>query len=196
MYETQFLKDIALQNYTKYNIDVTDWLPTIRFSISGKMYIVNRRFPDDVLKISTSILGHWQRFGVELDNRVVAHLPVHVETSGEKDMIVSISQLINPIGIVGIDMYLSDIAEDVIYYKYQDSYAFLVDKNGYAIMHPTYPRPRSSSSSSSAYRFPTDIKYLEQMTGFSVVRKRMLTETSGSETISGERDGIPKSVIY
>lgn len=88
-----------------------------------------------------------------------------------------------------------------IYYKYQDSYAFIVDKNGYAIMHPAYSRPRSSSS--SAYRFSTDIKYLEQMPGFLVVRERMLKcllggiePSYGSETVNGEKNGVPKSVKY
>lgn len=44
----------------------------------------------------------------------LAHLPVSVESAGEHDIIVSISQLSDSSGSrVGIDMFLSDIAEDV-----------------------------------------------------------------------------------
>lgn len=106
-------------------------------------------------------------------------------------MIVSIVQLINRLGVFGVDMYLSDIAEDVIYYnKYQDSYAFLIDVNGFAIMHPSYPRPMDIHSNP----FPTDIKYLEQVEGFTGVREKILNMTSGKYTIFGNLNGLNKTV--
>lgn len=106
-------------------------------------------------------------------------------------MIVSIVQLCSRFGIFGVDMYLSDIAEDVIYYnKYQDSYAFLIDVNGFTIMHPSYPRPIGIHSNP----FPTDIKYLEQIEGFSGVRENILNLTNGKYTITGILNGLNKTV--
>lgn len=106
-------------------------------------------------------------------------------------MVVSFVQPWETYGVVGTDMYVSDLAEDVIFYnKYPDSYAFIVDLSGYAIMHPSYPRPTGVRVSP----FPTDIKYLEQVTGFDSVRTRMLTEISGTETLNDTRDGILRTV--
>lgn len=77
-------------------------------------------------------------------------------------------------------MYLSDLADDIIFYnKYQDSYSFMVDMHGYAIWHPSYPRPRTVR----ATQFPTDIRHLEQVSGFDFIRSRLLSEPSGNGTI-------------
>lgn len=70
MYEKQFLKDISLQNYTKYNIDVSDWLPEVSYSLKGRMFVVNRRFSDDMLKTATAVLGYWHRFGAQSENQI------------------------------------------------------------------------------------------------------------------------------
>lgn len=108
-------------------------------------------------------------------------------------MIIPITQLCETNGIFGIDMYLSDIAEDVIYYnKYQDSYAFLIDTNGYAIMHPSYPRPMGIRTNP----FTTDIRYLEQSQGFESVRNKMLTLTNGVEVLktASSEQGVKKTV--
>lgn len=107
------------------------------------------------------------------------------------DMVVSFVQPWETYGVVGTDMYVSDLAEDVIFYnKYPDSYAFIVDLSGYAIMHPSYPRPTGVRASP----FPTDIKYLEQANGFGSVRSRMLAEISGTEALNHTRDGVPRTV--
>lgn len=106
-------------------------------------------------------------------------------------MVVSIVQPWESYGVVGADMYVSDLAEDVIFYnKYPDSYAFIVDLFGYAIMHPSYPRPTGVRASP----FPTDIKYLEQAKGFSSVRSRMLTEISGTVALDDSHEGVPRTV--
>lgn len=106
-------------------------------------------------------------------------------------MVVSFIQPWETYGVVGTDMYVSDLAEDVIFYnKYPDSYAFIVDLSGYAIMHPSFPRPSGVRVSP----FPTDINYLEQANGFVSVRSRMLAEISGTEALNDAIDGVPRTV--
>lgn len=98
-------------------------------------------------------------------------------------MIVSITKPFKSYGIFGVDMYLSDITEDIIYYNKQaDSYSFLIDLNGNTIMHPSYPRPIAMQQEP----FPTDIQYLEIYTDFANVRHRMLNELMGNATIAAD----------
>lgn len=79
-------------------------------------------------------------------------------------------------------MYLSDVADDAIFYnKYQDSYSFIVDLHGYTIWHPSFPRPRSVRTT----QYPTDIRHFEQIAGFDLVRSRLLTELAGKATLPG-----------
>lgn len=87
-------------------------------------------------------------------------------------------------GIIGISMYLSDLAEDLIYHFNQYSngvgtYAFLCDKNGHTIWHPTFPRPNIAHNDP---KFVTDIKYFEKTP--ESIRNRWLTEKSGIVQIS------------
>lgn len=192
MYEKQFLKDVAVQNYTKYNMDVSELLSRIPYNITGQMFVINKRHPEDMIKTTTAIFSHWFRQKSQIDVKMMAHLPTYVEST-EKDMIISISQPCEMHGIIGVDMYLSDIAEDVMYYdKYQDAYAFIIDMAGYAIMHPSYPRPMHMRSNP----FSTDIKYLEQVRGFQAVRERLLTEITGVETISSDSNEDHKTITY
>lgn len=84
MYEKQFLKDVALQNYTKYNINVSDWLDALPYSVAGRMFVVNKRHPVDMLTTSVAVFGHWFRQKSQLDSKMVAHLPVYIETEKGK----------------------------------------------------------------------------------------------------------------
>lgn len=102
-------------------------------------------------------------------------------------MIVSMTQACGESGIIGIDLYLTDIAEDVIYYeKYKNSYAFIIDMAGIVIWHPSYPRPLAMKS----VPYPTNIIYLETIAGFKSVYERMLTEINGTETLFYDQQQI------
>lgn len=81
-------------------------------------------------------------------------------------------------------MYLSDLAEDLIYHFNQYSngdemYAFLCDKNGVTIWHPSFPRPNIATVEPT---YATDIKYFEKIPDN--IRERWLTEDSGIGQIS------------
>lgn len=80
MYEKQFLKDVALQNYTKYNVDVADWLYKVPYNISGRMFVVNKQYPERLSTTSTDVFGYCFQQKSHLETRLVAQLPVYVES--------------------------------------------------------------------------------------------------------------------
>lgn len=216
MYEKQFLKDVAVQNYTKYGINATDWWQT---KYIGEMFVINRSqninendddedsdendmnektiIDDKQMKlVSAAMFGKWfQKRFLSIDSNDKKHKqhtpsmlinqPILLENSLNKyDAIISMTKIIdNNIGIIGIDLYLNDLAEDVIYFnKYTNSYAFICDKNGITIMHPTYPRPLTLLKQ---LPHETLIIHLEQSQQFiNLVYGKMLSESYGNVTIN------------
>lgn len=92
-----------------------------------------------------------------------------------------------PFGVVGVDLYLSDLIEDIISYQQQQqqlslnskneySYAFLIEPDGNTLAHPAFPRPSTQNQTP----FPVDIQYLENSTEFSSIRQKLLTEENGN----------------
>lgn len=103
------------------------------------------------------------------------------------DQIIYITKTCQDYGIVGISIYLSDLAEDLIYHFNQyfngdETYAFLCDKNGMTIWHPSFPRPNIVSYDPT---YSTDIRYFEKTP--ENIRKRWLTEDVGIVQISTAR---------
>lgn len=105
------------------------------------------------------------------------------------DTIVSITHAVPPFGVVGVNLYLSDLIEDVNSYhfrqqqysfssKQDNSYAFLVETNGNTLTHPAFPRPITQNQTP----FPVDIQYLENSTNFVDIRQQMLSEENGNVT--------------
>lgn len=75
------------------------------------------------------------------------------------DVIVSITKPIPSYGVAGINMYLNDLAEDIIYYRKTDtSYAFITDKDGMVIYHPAFSRPVATTKTP----YPVEIGFLEK----------------------------------
>lgn len=89
MYEKQFLKDVAIQNYTKYNINVTEWLDKIPYNLSGKMFTVYRNYSDRSIKTSISIFNYWFQENLFEENTII-HLPVVDDLSKGKYLLVYI----------------------------------------------------------------------------------------------------------
>lgn len=92
-------------------------------------------------------------------------------------------------------MYLSDLAEDLIYHFNQysngdETYAFLCDKYGITIWHPSFPRPNIASYDQT---YATDIKYFEKSP--ENLRHRWLTEESGIVQISKASTGNRKRSV-
>lgn len=100
------------------------------------------------------------------------------------DEIITITTNCLKYGVFGVSLFLSDLAEDLIYFinRHSDgetSYAFLADKQGLTIWHPSFP---SISAIGKEPIYPTDIKYFEKID--ESIRQRLLVEHQGSlETI-------------
>uniref|UniRef100_A0A4W5RTY2 VWFA and cache domain-containing protein 1 n=1 Tax=Hucho hucho TaxID=62062 RepID=A0A4W5RTY2_9TELE len=85
------------------------------------------------------------------------------------------------LGVVGVDVNLAYILEDVTYY--QDSlasYTFLIDNKGYTLMHPSLTRPYLMTEPP----LHTDIIHYENIPGFPVVRDNILRLPLGSQVIA------------
>lgn len=82
------------------------------------------------------------------------------------------------LGLIGVDLYFSNIAEDVTYYSnYEDyTYGFILTNQGAVIAHPSYPRPLANSKQPVF----VDIAYLEKVENFTEVREKMLKTQEGS----------------
>lgn len=103
------------------------------------------------------------------------------------DEIIPITRNCLDYGVFGVSLFLSDLAEDLIYYinRYphgEISYAFLMDKNGLTVWHPSFPRTNVAGKT----HFPTDIKYFEKVDDTN--RQRWLNEYQGSAKISLENN--------
>lgn len=92
---------------------------------------------------------------------------------------------------MGVDLYLSDLIEDIISYQQQQqqfsltnkqeySYAFLIEADGNTLAHPAFPRPFTQNQTP----FPVDIQYLENSTEFSSIRQKLLSQENGNITTS------------
>ncbi|XP_022243736.1 VWFA and cache domain-containing protein 1-like isoform X1 [Limulus polyphemus] len=174
MYEKTFLKDIAKQNFYKYNV-----LPPDPSSIKeGMMVAVNST------KNLSFLLG---------DFYSVMSPPAHFETHFSlpwwdpvsKGLVVSLSQPVyyesRLLGVVGLDINLADLAEDVTYFRHsEDVYAFLIDKSGMTLMHPSFTRPMFVKKQP----LHTPIELLENQPGFQKIREYILRNDSGEKHIS------------
>ncbi|XP_061386157.1 VWFA and cache domain-containing protein CG16868 [Musca vetustissima] len=187
MYERQFLTDITSQNYTKYDIDVKDWYkPADLQQLKGNLFFLTKMQQDTIIRTATAIFQKDFQ-----DPYLIKTWQVHppIVDASSKDSIVSITHAVAPFGVVGVNLYLSDLIEDVNSYHYQqqqfalsnkgdNSYAFLIETNGNTLTHPAFPRPVTLNQTP----FPVDIQYLENSTNFAEIRQRMLAEENGNAT--------------
>ncbi|KAK4871749.1 hypothetical protein RN001_015873 [Aquatica leii] len=169
MYETHFLRDIAEQNYTKYNIDL------FRDVEKGIMLSVN-----STQAIGLAVAQFYNVLGAAeyMESEPTISLPTWDNIA--KDLTVSITvpcNLDGEVSILGVDLFFSNIAEDVTYYSnyHQYTYAFLINMDGIAIMHPSYPRPTSIKNQPKL----VDILNLEKINNFTNVREKLLKEKDG-----------------
>ena len=103
-------------------------------------------------------------------------IDIHISVSKS---VIHMGQLI---GVVGLDVSLSDLAEDIINFDVsQDMYAFLVEKTqGIAIYHPSFSRP---SQQIHEHLMHTDIEHVEQHSNFKEVKSLMLSTHKGEHRI-------------
>ncbi|XP_041988223.1 VWFA and cache domain-containing protein CG16868 [Aricia agestis] len=95
----------------------------------------------------------------------------------ERDYIIS---LVYPIssGIFGLDLYWSDLAEDIIYFKGRDGdkRTFVMDFSGKILMHSHFPRPESTSEK---IKF-THLESIEPHKFVGKLKQKMLQKSSGN----------------
>ncbi|EDW02131.1 VWFA and cache domain-containing protein CG16868 [Drosophila grimshawi] len=182
MYEKQFLSDVATQNYTKFDIDVRTWLPPgEEIQLAGRFFVLNKMHSETIPQASSRVFGQLfaERF---LTDTLEVHQPVVDAESG--DVLVAITHAVAPYGIVGVNLYLADLLEDLLNYpnaspaaKQGFSYAFLLDRSsGNTLAHPAFPRPLIQRETA----YPVNIAYLENATDFVSIRKRLLHEERGN----------------
>ncbi|XP_048845316.1 VWFA and cache domain-containing protein 1-like isoform X1 [Brienomyrus brachyistius] len=171
--ELAFLRDLAEQNSAKYGVPDRSALPVVK----GSMMVLNQ-----LSNLETSV----GRFYINLPNRMidvaVFSLP-YTDPMGD-GFIMTVSRpcyfgnLL--LGVVGVDVNLAYILEDVTYY--QDSlasYTFLIDNKGYTLMHPSLTRPYLMTEPP----LHTDIIHYENIPGFQTVRQNILSLPLGSQVI-------------
>ncbi|KAG6445680.1 VWFA and cache domain-containing protein CG16868 [Manduca sexta] len=107
----------------------------------------------------------------------------------ERDFMVS---LVLPIstGVLGLDLYWSDLAEDIIYFKgSQKKRAFVMDFSGKVLMHTFFPRPESATEK---IKF-TNLESVENFKFIHDLKKEIFSKSSGNLTMS---DNSTISTIY
>ncbi|CAL1284587.1 unnamed protein product [Larinioides sclopetarius] len=174
MYETDFLQDIANQNFKKYSIHHK----STRKSQKGVMIAVNT-----TKDISMTIGDIFENFPDHPSSKTVFSLPYFDPIS--KGMIVSISQQVfsgkNIFGVTGIDVSLADLTEDISYFKNSESlYVFLIDESGIALTHPSFSHPTYTSW----HHVHTFFWHLEDKLRYQKHYKAMLREPSGQVAIN------------
>ncbi|XP_055545291.1 VWFA and cache domain-containing protein CG16868 [Wyeomyia smithii] len=170
-YEKQFIADFTTQNFSKYNI--TGSFHKLR---PGKMVMISKH-SFDAHRFVLALMEPFLTDRSFIEDRIRIHLPYHEGPT--HDTLVTLSVPVATHGLMGVDLYLSDLAEDISYYKQDDgSYAFLIDLRGSTIMHPSFPRPLAVRE----HFFITNITLLER--GLSAANvETLLSKPSGNLTI-------------
>uniref|UniRef100_A0A1I8IXW0 VWFA domain-containing protein n=1 Tax=Macrostomum lignano TaxID=282301 RepID=A0A1I8IXW0_9PLAT len=82
---------------------------------------------------------------------------------------------------LGFDLHLAQVADVVTYYnRDRSAYAFLVHKDGYTVMHPSLKRPVMNSRRAPVH---TDIVHFEKYPNFDRIRRQILSEPEGNDTL-------------
>ncbi|POI31458.1 hypothetical protein CIB84_004791, partial [Bambusicola thoracicus] len=172
--ELAFLRDLAEQNSVKYGVPDRTTLPVIK----GSMMVLNQ-----LSNLETTV----GRFYTNLPNRMIDEAVFSLPFSDEMGdgLIMTVSKpcyfgnLL--LGIVGVDVNLAYILEDVTYYQDSlGSYTFLIDNKGYTLMHPSLTRPYLLSEPP----LHTDIIHYENIPKFELVRQNILSIPLGSQIIT------------
>lgn len=163
MFQPVVVHTIEIMSDEKKNKNILSEIST------GFYKIIDRNDNRLIKKILTEIFTVFfiKKF---IDNKLVLHPPV----INANDVIVSMTQTIENFGIFGIDLYLSDLVEDITSHnRYRNSYAFMIDLNGMTIIHPLLSRPSA----------PTHIQYLESNQFNRKIFENMTFLLEGNETI-------------
>ncbi|KAL1492905.1 hypothetical protein ABEB36_011074 [Hypothenemus hampei] len=174
MYETHFLRDIAEQNFTKYNISYTHNY----FRKSGYMLTVNKT--EDIGFVINKFLSVFNNDGTFSADKKIS-LPHWDPLS--RDFTISFTKGVltgtsNNFMMLGIDAYFSNLVEDITYYSsnQQYSYAFLTDILGRVLAHPSILRASAVNHQLSF----VDVRYIETVPEIMLLRTKLLTQVTGN----------------
>ncbi|CAH1774319.1 unnamed protein product [Owenia fusiformis] len=180
MYERSFLSAIAAQDFENYNIKRPVEPPAI---MKGEMVEVN-----STRDLSQSVGKFYEAFDVPTSNQSRFSLP-YVDLAKER-LVMSITWpcfsegRLSPkkvIGIMGLDIDMADIVQDITYYNTDmSSYAFLLNTDGIAVMHPAITRPIQTI----VQPMHTDIRHFETNRGFIAIREKIINTASGVEVMA------------
>lgn len=175
LFETQFLRDVAEQNYSQYNVE--------SFSEPVKGSLLTLNSSQSVGLTVARLLHSIQQSTFEPKFGPRLSLPRWDGVSQDISVSVTIpwSHSISIYGVLGADLYFADLVEDSAYFGcgVDYSYAFIVNMKGLTLAHRTYQLPLS------IYEQPrfVDIRHLEKVPDFDAVRQRLLTEFRGSHIL-------------
>uniref|UniRef100_A0A182MKM1 VWFA domain-containing protein n=1 Tax=Anopheles culicifacies TaxID=139723 RepID=A0A182MKM1_9DIPT len=179
-HEKQLIADISTQNYARYNLSQVIYP-------AGKMVMISKH-SFDAQRFIVALMEPFLSASRFIEEHLRIHLPYY--DPALQDTVVTVSYPAGVHGLVGIDLYLSDLAEHVAYYRQQDdSYAFLIDLQGNTIMHPSFPRPLAARGSF----YITNITRLERE-HFAPAYKRMLADPEGNLRIN--HYGTNRTTMY
>lgn len=173
MYEKSFLQTIADQNFAKYDVRERSPEPIV----PGTMMAINT-----TKDLSMSVGQFYTPFHKSASEQPIFSLP-YIDQA-DKALTMSITQTCfhneEVIGIMGVDLHMEDIVQDVTYYDEMDgSYAFIINAEGYTIMHPSFTRPIKTH----IQPMHTDIWHFENNGEFARIRSDMINLESGERTL-------------
>lgn len=176
-YQSQFLQDIASQDFQKYSIDTSSWWRKKGDrSLIGKMLLMNKTM-ETLSKVPISLITELFNYKNFIRNQITLHPPVY-DADSSNDFIVSLTKNCDKRGIFGIDFYLNYLVEDVIHSDQMNySYKFLTDINGFTYAHSLlYPRPITLKETFQ----PVRINLLETNKGFKDIWNIMKKQKNGN----------------
>ncbi|KAL5022166.1 hypothetical protein ScPMuIL_001321 [Solemya velum] len=177
MYEKSFLQDIADQNFQKYDVQFRSSAPIMR----GAMLAVNT-----TRDLSSTVGKFYIPLNKTTRDEYIFSLP-YIDIA-DQGLTMSLSQPCFykevPFGVVGIDLNMEEVVEDITYYTQDEgSYAFIINTDGYTIMHPSFRRP----SKTHLQPMHTDIWHFENVDGFERIRSDMINIDNGERTLKVNR---------
>ncbi|EFA13000.2 VWFA and cache domain-containing protein 1 [Tribolium castaneum] len=167
IYETQFLEDIALQNYQKYNISHPGNV------FRGIMVPIN-----STETVGFALARFYMDYNQNYNLQKLISLPTWDERSNDLTISFSLGYLHNSnFGLLGLDVYFASWARELIYFSnsHKNYYAFLTDMAGRVILHPKF----ASVMSVKRQLQYVDISYFENVAYPHIVKKRLLNEREG-----------------
>ncbi|XP_039298138.1 VWFA and cache domain-containing protein 1 [Nilaparvata lugens] len=170
----KILMDVAKQNFTKHNISFD--VSKKSMPVAGVMVSVSSDSNVDwvVRRLITSNYStNTDQFTFSLPKWDGNALTMTVSTKVFLDS--------GLLGVVGLDVYLEDITEDIVYYHQNSrSYVFLIDTNGYVMMHPYLKQSRYLSlMTPEKSTVVIDINSFEMEEGFELLKNVILKIPKG-----------------